>query len=77
MVADTPPVTVPVNIGALQLYTVLPGTMPLVPLVGVITNGTPLQVTVDIEFISAAGSKVMVTVNGSPSPQVTTKGVTI
>jgi hypothetical protein len=76
-VADAPPVTVPVNVGALQLYKLLSGTMPFVTLVGVTTNGTPLHVTVVIVVISAVGGTVTVTVNGAPSPQSALLGVTI
>lgn len=77
LVADTPPVKVPVNIGTLQVYKMPSGTMPLVPLVGVITNGTPLQVTVVIELISAVGGNVTVTVKKVPTQPDGELGVTI
>jgi hypothetical protein len=76
-VADAPPVTVPVNVGALQLNELLSGTIPFAPFVGVTTNGTPLHVTVVIVVISAVGGIVTVTVNGAPSPQLAMLGVTI
>jgi hypothetical protein len=76
-VADAPPVTVPVNVGTLQLYTLPSGTIPFVGFVGVTTNGTPLHVTVVIVVISAVGGTVTVTVNGAPSPQLAMLGVTI
>ena len=76
-VADAPPVTVPVNVGTLQLYTLPSGTIPFVGFVGVTTNGTPLHVTVVIVLISAVGGTVTVTVNGAPSPQLAMLGVTI
>jgi hypothetical protein len=76
-VADSPPVTVPVNVGTLQLYKLPSGTIPFVGFVGVTTNGTPLHVTVVIVVISAVGGTVTVTVNGAPSPQLAMLGVTI
>jgi hypothetical protein len=76
-VADAPPVTVPVNVGTFQLYTLPSGTIPLVTFDGVTTNGTPLHVTVVIVVISAVGGTVTVTVNGAPSPQLAMLGVTI
>jgi hypothetical protein len=76
-VADAPPVTVPVNVGTFQLYTLPSGTIPLVTFDGVTTNGTPLHVTVVIVLISAVGGTVTVTVNGAPSPQLAMLGVTI
>jgi hypothetical protein len=75
-VADAPPVTVPVNVGALQLKKLPSGTIPFVLFVGVTTNGTPLHVTVVIVVISAVGGIVTVTVNGAPSPQLAMLGVT-
>jgi hypothetical protein len=76
-VADAPPVTVPEKVGAFQLYTVLTGTIPFVPLVGVTIKVTPLQVTVVIVLISGVGGNITVTVNGAPSPQFAILGVTI
>jgi hypothetical protein len=72
-----PPVTVPVNVGAFQLYVLPSGTMPFVKFVGVTTKATPLHVTVLIVLISAVGGTVTVTVNGAPLPQVDIFGVTI
>ena len=69
-VADTPPVTVPVNVGALQLYT-----LPLVPLDGVTSNPTPLQVTLVIADTSGIGFSVTINENASPT-QLPDIGVT-
>jgi hypothetical protein len=74
-VADAPPVTVPVNVGALQLYTLPSGTMPFVRLVGVTTNATPLHVTVVIVLISAVGGKVTVNVKFVPTQLAAVLGV--
>jgi hypothetical protein len=76
-VADAPPVTVLVKVGAFQLYVLFSGTMPWVLLVGVNEKVTPLQVTVVIVLISAVGSTTTDTVNGDPSPQFAILGVTI
>jgi hypothetical protein len=73
---DAPPVTVPVNVGALHVKKLPSGTIPFVLFVGVTTNGTPLHVTVVIVVISAVGGTVTVTVNGAPSPQSALLGVT-
>ena len=75
--AVAPPVTEPVKLGRFQVYTVPAGTIPLVMLVGVTTNGRPLQTTVVMVLISAVGGIVTVTVNGLPSPQLNILGVTI
>jgi hypothetical protein len=76
-VADAPPVTVPVNVGTLQLYTLPSGTTPFVTLVGVTTNGTPLHVTVVIVLISAVGGKVTVNVKFVPTQFAAVLGVII
>jgi hypothetical protein len=76
-VADAPPVTVPVNVGTLQLYTLPLGTIPLVTFVGVTTNGTPLHVTVVIVLISAVGGKVTVNVKFVPTQLAAVLGVII
>ena len=76
-VTVAPPVTVPVNVGALQLYKLPSGTMPFVTLVGVTTNGTPLHVTVVIVVISAVGGTVTVTVKFVPTQPAAVLGVTI
>ena len=76
-VADTPPVTVPVYVGAFQLYVLPSGTMPFVILVGVTTNGTPLHVTVVMVVISAVGGKVTVSVKFAPIQPAAVLGVTI
>jgi hypothetical protein len=75
-VADAPPVTVPVNVGTLQLYKLLIGTMPLVTFDGVTTNGTPLHVTVVIALTSGVGFNVTITVNAAPV-QLPDNGVTL
>ena len=75
--ADTPPVTVPVNIGALQLNTIPSGTMPFVPFVGVTVKLTPLHNTVEIELISAIGGNETVTVKKVPTQPDSVLGVTI
>jgi hypothetical protein len=76
-VADAPPVTVPVNVGTFQLYTLPSGTMPFVGFDGVTTNGTPLHVTVVIVVISAVGGTVTVTVKLLPTQPAAVLGVTI
>jgi hypothetical protein len=76
-VADAPPVTVPVNVGILQLYKLLIGTIPFVTLVGVTTKGTPLQVTVVIVVTSGVGFNVTVTVKFAPVQPAAVFGVTI
>ena len=76
-VADAPPVTVPVNVGILQLYKLLFGTMPFVSLVGVTTNGTPLHVTVVIAVTSGVGFNVTVKVKLAPVQPEAVLGVTI
>ncbi len=49
-----------------QLYVVAGGTLPLVTSVGITLNGTPLQVTVAIGVILAAGLMVTVTEKTGP-----------
>ena len=71
-----PPVSPPVTLGALQLYRVPAGTMPLVPLVGVTVNDTPLQLTVVIGVITAVGFRLTVKLN-EPPIQLPVTGVTI
>jgi hypothetical protein len=75
-VADAPPVTVPVNPGSLHVYLVAIGTIPLAPLFGVTTNGTPLHVTVVIALTSGVGFNVTITVNAAPV-QLPDNGVTL
>ena len=72
-----PPVIPPVTVGADQLYNVPAGTIPLVILVGVTVNVTPVHVTVVIAVTAATGFNVIVTVNAVPTPQLTDVGVTI
>jgi hypothetical protein len=76
-VADAPPVTVPVNVGTFQLYTLPSGTMPFVGFDGVTTNGTPLHVTVVIVVISAVGGTVTVNVKSAPVHPAAVRGVII
>ena len=66
LVALAPPVNPPVTPGVDQLYKVPDGTIPLVMLVGVTLNATPLQLTVLIAVITAVGLIVTVTVNAAP-----------
>ena len=65
-VAGDPPVKPPVTLGALQLYNVPAGTIPLVRFVGLTVNATPLQLTELIAVITAVGLIVIVTVNVAP-----------
>jgi hypothetical protein len=76
-VAEDPPVTVPVNVGTLQLYKLPSGTTPFVTFVGVTTNGTPLHVTVVIVLISAVGGNVTVNVKFVPTQFAAVLGVII
>jgi hypothetical protein len=75
-VADAPPVTLPVNDGNPHVYRVAIGTIPLAPLFGVTTNGTPLHVTVVISVTSGVGFNVTITVNAAPV-QLPDNGVTL
>ena len=75
-VAGAPPVKPPVTLGALQLYKVPSGTIPLVISVGLTVNATPLQLTELIAVITAVGLIVIVTVNVAPV-QLPDNGVTI
>ncbi len=75
-VPEAPPVSPPVTVGALQLYVVPAGTIPLVPLVGLTVNDIPLQVTDVIALITAVGFTVTVTVNTDPV-QLPVIGVTV
>ena len=61
-----PPVKPPLTLGALQLYKVPAGTIPLVRFVGLTVNATPLQLTELIAVITAVGLIVIVTVNVAP-----------
>ena len=71
-----PPVIPPVTIGADQLYVVPNGTIPLVPLVGVEVNNTPLHVTALIDVMAATGLTVTVNWNEAPA-QLPVVGVTV
>ena len=75
-VAESPPVIVPDTLGINQLYTVLPGTMPLPGFVGVTTKVTPLHTVVLIGVTSGVGFTNTVTVNIAPS-QLPDFGVTL
>jgi hypothetical protein len=74
-VTVAPPVTVPVNVGAFQLYKLPSGTIPFVTFDGVTTNGTPLHVTVVIVVISAVGGNVTVNVKFAPVQLAAVRGV--
>ncbi len=76
LVPDAPPVIPPVIVGVDQLYKVPAGTMPFVPFVGVAVKSTPLQATVVMAVITAAGFTFTVTVNVAPV-QLPDTGVTI
>ena len=67
----------PDTLGINQLYTVLPGTMPLPGFVGVTTKVNPLHTVVLIGVTSGVGFTVTTKVNGDPSPQFPMLGVTI
>jgi hypothetical protein len=54
----------------------LVGTIPFVTLVGVTTNGTPLQVTADMAAISGVGGNDTVKVNDAPGQFAGVLGVT-
>ncbi len=75
-VAGLPPVIEPVTDGALQLYKVPAGTIPLVVFVGLTVNSTPLQLTAVMSVITAVGLIVTVNVNVVPV-QIPVNGVTI
>ena len=77
LVPVTPPVIPPNTLGADQLYKAPAGTIPLVLLVGVTVNVTPLHVTVVIAVITAVGFKVTVTVKLAFTPQLSVVGVTV
>ncbi len=62
---DSPPLN-PVPVGAVHTYVVPAGTMPSVPLTGVILNVTPLQTVADIGLIVASGLTVTVNVKAIP-----------
>ena len=65
LVPDNPPVK-PVPVGVDQLYVVPAGTMPLVPLDGVVLNTVPVHTVVLIAVILACGFIVTVTLNTAP-----------
>jgi hypothetical protein len=65
----------PVTLGADQLYNVLAGTTPLITLVGVTLNNTPLHAVPVIVFITAIGLTDTVKVNTRPV-QLPLTGVT-
>ncbi len=70
-----PPVKPPVTDGTDQVYKVPAGTIPLVLLVGLTVNVTPLQLTDVIALITAVGLIVTVRVNVAPV-QLPVNGVT-
>jgi hypothetical protein len=73
--AEAPPVIVPDTLGTFQLYTILSGTIPFNPLVGVTANGKPLHIVVLIVTTSGVGVTNTVTVNIAPS-QLPAFGIT-
>ena len=75
--APDPPVRLPLIDGADHVYVVPAGKIPLVILVGVTVNVTPLQVIVLIAVIAGVGLMVTVTVNAAPIPQLGTLGKTV
>lgn len=64
LAAEAPPVVPPVGIP--QLKVVPEGTIPSLPLTGVIEKLSPLQMVLDIFVIAGFGFTVMVTVKGVP-----------
>ena len=76
VVCVAPPVK-PAPVGAAQVNSVLAGTTPLVPLVGVTVNVTPVHVVVLIGVMMPTGLTVTVTVNVAPGPHATVLGVII
>jgi hypothetical protein len=70
----TPPVN-PVPVGAVQLYVVPVGTIPLLTSVGVIVNSKPLHTVVLSGLIIALGLKLTVNENTDPT-QLPEVGVT-
>jgi hypothetical protein len=75
--AAAPPLIEAVNPGADHLYNVPAGTIPLVPLVGVMLNGAPLQVTAVIALMSAMGLNVTITEKGALEIQLVVEGETV
>ena len=71
-----PPVIPPVTVGAVHVYVVPAGTIPLVPFTGVVLNATPVHTVAVIAVIDGFGLTVTVTVNVLPAhaPDV---GVTV
>ena len=72
---DKPPVK-PVPVGADHVNVVPAGMMPLVTSVGVMINGTPLQVVVDNGLTVALGFSDITTENAAPV-QLPETGVTV
>jgi len=65
LVPDNPPVN-PLPVGTDQLYVVPDGTVPFVPLEGVVVNNVPLHTVVLIAVTLACGFTVTVTLNTAP-----------
>lgn len=65
-VALKPPESPPVTAGADQLYEVPAGTIPFIPFAGVRLNNVPLQITLLMVVIIAAGLTVTVTEKATP-----------
>ena len=72
---EAPPVK-PLPVGAVHVYVVPAGTIPLVPFTGLTVNNTPPQLVVLIGVITAVGFTVTVTVNVGPV-QLPDTGVTV
>jgi hypothetical protein len=73
---DRPPVN-PVPVGTVHVYVVPAGTIPFVPLVGLVLKAIPPQILVLIGVTLAVGLMVATNVNVVPTPQLTVFGVTI
>ncbi len=75
VLCDNPPVK-PVPVGAVHVYKVPEGTMPLAPLTGTTLKFTPLQATAVIALMLATGLIATINVNGIALPQFIVIGVT-
>ena len=67
----------PEPVGKAHVYLVPPGTIPLVPSVGVNVKVNPAQIVVVIGLIAATGFTVTVSVNVAPLPHVLVLGVIV
>ena len=73
---EAPPVK-PLPVGAVHVYVVPAGTIPLVPFTGLTVNNTPPQLVVLIGVITAVGLIVTVNVNDAFVPHKVDVGVTV